>query len=135
MSYALILTLIVVGLVILAGEAWLLIRVDLKTRLAEPTVLAAVIAGGAALAVGISTALGAVVSGVISASYQKSAEIEKTRATVLLSIYNATYSRIEMHPDQKIRVLIQSGILPDDDGSICMAVIHQGCPLPVLKAK
>jgi len=31
------------------------------------------------------------------------------------------------------RHLIQAGVLPDEDGSICMAFVGKDCPLKVLK--
>ena len=36
---------------------------------------------------------------------------------------------------ERTTIAIQSGIISDDDGSICMAFVKDGCPIKVLKAK
>jgi hypothetical protein len=36
---------------------------------------------------------------------------------------------------ERVTIAIQSGIIFDDDGSICMAFVKEGCPIKVLKAK
>ena len=39
----------------------------------------------------------------------------------------------EYNQKQRMTILIQSGIIPDHDGRICMALIKEGCPIKVLK--
>jgi hypothetical protein len=123
-------------ILIAAVIIWLLRQVDWNTRLTEPTILAAIIAASAAVAVALSGAIGAVVAGWISAS----AERERTRATVLLGIvqqYEPSLVPQRNLDYQKTRttILIQSGIISDDNRSICMALIKEGCPIKVLKAR
>jgi hypothetical protein len=101
----------------------------------DPTVLAAIIGGSAALGVAIAGSI----SGSISASYQSAAEVEKTRGTLLVNILLAyepsqVPGRNEQNLKDRITVLIQSGIMSDNDGSICMAIVKEGCPVKVLKA-
>ena len=65
---------------------------------------------------------------------QKDAEIEKLRATIVLSVlqqYEPTMvaSGNERNQKQRMTMLIQSGIIPDHDGRICMAVIKRGALL------
>lgn len=120
-------------------SAWLLTRVDWSIKLAEPVVVASLVAALTTGTVTAISAVGTMVSGAILASNQKSAEIEKMKATILLSIvqqYNSSLvpQRNENNQKQRMTVLIQSGIIPDDDGSICMALIKEGCPIKVLKA-
>jgi hypothetical protein len=128
---------IIVGLcLVLAAAVWLLWKVDWKTRLASPTVVTSLVAASAAVAVAVTGAI----SGLISAAYQSAAETEKTKADVLLSIVQGYDASLD--PDknleyqkQRILILIQSGIVADDNGSICMALIKDNCPIKVLKAK
>ncbi len=120
-------------------SAWLLTRVDWSIKLAEPVVVASLVAALTTGTVTAISAVGTMVSGAILASNQKSAEIEKMKATILLSIvqqYDSSLvpQRNENNQKQRMTVLIQSGIIPDDDGSICMALIKEGCPIKVLKA-
>lgn len=120
-------------------SAWLLTRVDWSIKLAEPVVVASLVAALTTGTVTAISAVGTMVSGAILASNQKSAEIEKMKATILLSIvqqYDLSLvpQRNENNQKQRMTVLIQSGIIPDDDGSICMALIKEGCPIKVLKA-
>jgi hypothetical protein len=93
--------------------------------LGSATVRAAVVAGSAAVAVAVASAIG----GWISASYQSASEKEKLQATILVDLVHSNDSgRVEY-----TRRLIQSGILKDPDGSICMAFIGNACPLSVLQ--
>jgi hypothetical protein len=105
----------------------------------DPVVVAAYVAGFTALVVAWTNALGAVVSGSISTWGQKEAEIEKARSAALLSVIlqyepSEVPARNESTRKERITALIQSGIIADDGGSICMAMIKEGCPLKVLNA-
>jgi hypothetical protein len=125
---------------VLSGGALILHQIDWKSRLATPSVLAAVVVAFATVAVAAIGALGGAVSGWIVSSYQASSEIEKTKANVLLSIvqqYDASMvpTRNEEYQRRRMTILIQSGIVSDEKGSICMALIKEGCPIKVLSAK
>jgi zinc transporter ZupT len=128
---------IILGLCVLfAAVIVLLWKVDWKMRLTSPTVIASVVAASAAVAVAVTSAI----SGLISASYQSASEIEKTKANVLLSVllhYDSSLvpDRNLQNERDRMKILIQSGIVSDDNGSICMALIKEGCPVQVLKAK
>lgn len=119
---------------LLTATVWLLWKVDWKAKLDSPTVIAALVAGSAALAVALTGAI----SGVISSHYQSAAEVEKTRMTVLLDIlqhYDPSLvpDRNLENQKQRMKIMIQSGIVADESGSICMALIQDGCPIKVLK--
>jgi len=121
---------------LLAVAIGLLWKVDWKTRLTSPTVVASLVAGSAAFAVALTGAI----SGVISASYQSKAEIEKMRSNVLLSIvqfYDPSKPDQSLEiQKQRMKVMIESGIVPDENGSICLALeIQKPCPILVQKVK
>ncbi len=97
-----------------------------KALLGRPTVLAAVIAAGASIGV----ALAGVVIGSISAYYQRQSDSDKLRTTLIINI--SSQGEAGRRADVA-RALIESGVLPDQDGSICMAFVGKGCPLKVLK--
>jgi len=93
-----------------------------------------------AAATGVLIASVTALSGQMSAYFQAEAAKEKVRADVLLPIvqeYESTLvpARNDENRRQRVTILIQSGVLADPDGSICMAVVKEGCPLAVLKAK
>ena len=96
----------------------------------------------AALVIGGATVFGAIANLVttsISASYQSSAEMKKLQATMLLNILeeNSQYgpAQIEAMRKERIILALQSGLISDDNGSICMAFVKEGCPIKILKAK
>jgi hypothetical protein len=104
-------------------------------RTSSPAVQAAIVGAFAA----ISVAIAGLITGWISAKYQSTAEVEKARGTLLLTTllaYEPTQvpGRNEQNLKDRIKVLIQSGVMVDKEGSICMAVIKEGCPITVLKA-
>jgi hypothetical protein len=99
----------------------------------DPTVLAAIIAGSAGLGVAVAGAI----SGSISAAYQSAAEGEKNRGDLLNHALLAfdPHKTLEQNQDdlrQRVKVLIQSGVVPDDNGSICRAFVGGDCPLKIL---
>jgi hypothetical protein len=62
------------------------------------------------------------------------------QATMLLAILQENepsyvLGRNEAMRKERITIAIQSGLISDDDGSICMAFVKEGCPIKVLKAK
>jgi hypothetical protein len=122
---------------VLAVMILLLWKVDWNPRLTSPTVVASLVAGSAAFAVALTGA----VAGVISASYQSKTEIEKTRSNVLLNIVQHYDSSLvpERNLDnqrQRMKIMIESGIVADDRGSICLAFkIQEHCPIQVRKAE
>ena len=92
-------------------SAWLLTRVDWQIKLAEPVVVASLVAAITTGSVAAISAVGTMVSGAILASNEKSAEIEKMKATVLLSIvqqYDSSLvpQRNENNQKQRMTVLI-----------------------------
>lgn len=104
-----------------------------KAHWNDPTVLAALIAGAAALGVAAAGAI----SGSISAAYQNAAEGEKDRGDLLIHALLAfdphkTQQQNQDDLSQRVKILIQSGIIPDDNGSICRAFVGGNCPLKVL---
>jgi hypothetical protein len=95
--------------------------------LESATVRAAVVAGAAAVAVAVASAI----RGWISASYQSASGAENLQATMLLELVRLhdAVDRAEF-----ARRMIQAGIIKDPDGSICAVYVGKGCPLHVLKA-
>ena len=103
----------------------------------DPTILAAIIAGSAALGVAVAGAI----SGSISAAYQSAAAAEKNKGDLLVAAllkFNPQKSEPDNQKDlaQRVKILIQSGIIPDDSGSICRAFVKDflktDCPLTKL---
>src|SRR5712691_1502892 len=87
MSDVAIVSLLVTGsFLAVMGAIWLLRQVNWRRRLTSPVVVSAVVAGITAFAVAAVSSAGGLVSGWISAANQKSAEIEKTKANILLGI-------------------------------------------------
>lgn len=129
---------VVVTAVLAIGLTAILRRVRWQEKLKDPIVVAAVVAASATFAVAAVNTVGSVVSGSISASYQEKIEAEKLRANILLSVlqqYEQTLvpERNEANQKNRMKVLIQSGIVSDSDGSICKAIGIDGCPIKILK--
>ncbi len=125
-------TVVAIGVVIIGCV--ILKFVDWKSALTEPIVVASVVAAVTSGIVAIMT----LASGAIASSNQKDAAIEQLRTTTLLSIIQQYASsqvpgRNENNQKQRMAILIQSGIVRDNEGSICMALIKEGCPIKVLK--
>jgi hypothetical protein len=117
---------------------WLLRHVDWKRKLNEPVVVSALVVAVSTVLVAAANTVGTVVSSEIVAANERAAAIEKLRASTLLSViqqYEPTMvpARNEANQKQRMRILIQAGIIPDEGGSICMALIGEGCPIEVLK--
>lgn len=89
-------------------------------------VVVAIISAVAIVGVSIAGAIGAA----ITAHSQQQTDIAKLKTTILLSLVlridDATRA-------EYARTLIQAGVLPDEDGAVCMAFVRKGCPLKVLK--
>jgi hypothetical protein len=141
-NLAIVSILTIVGVSALVAEIWALRQVNWQRRLTSPLVVSAVVAGGTTFAVAAIGAVGSVVSSWISASSQRATDIEKSKANVVLSVvqqYDSSLAigRNESNRRERIRILIQSGVIPDENGSICKAVMDkdEGCPIEVLKAK
>ena len=119
------------------GIIWLLARGKLRdSDWTNSAVLAALVIGGSA----VFGATANLVTNSISASYQSATEIKKMQATMLLAILQENEpsyvpGRNEAMRKERITIAIQSGLISDDDGSICMAFVKEGCPIKVLKAK
>ena len=97
--------------------------------LEKPAVLAATIAAAASIGV----ALAGAIEGSISAYFQRQSATQKLRNQLVISIISHDYSTQTAYAN----VLIQSGVLPDEDGGICRAFRHdknEKCPLKVLKS-
>ena len=92
----------------------------------RPTIMVAVIASVTSIAIAISS----LISGSISAYFQRQSDIDRSKTTILLQILpEPSAYRVEF-----TEKLIQSGALPDADGAICMAFVGRGCPIKVLKS-
>ena len=97
----------------------------------NPIVLAAVIAAAASL----SVAAAAAISAVIASGFQSGSDAARLQATILLEV-----AKIPNLGERAItaRQLIESGLLKDDDGMICVAFVksQQGgsCPIKPQKA-
>jgi hypothetical protein len=102
----------------------------------HPAVIAAVVVGAA-------TVLAAIVNLItswITLSYDTTFEQEKSKTTVLLGILqeynpNMVSERNEQMMKDRIIIAIQSGLISDENGSVCLAFLKQGCPIKVLKVK
>jgi hypothetical protein len=96
-----------------------------------------------ALVVAAATVLAAIVSLItnwITLSYDTTFEQDKNKTTVLLGILqdynpNMVPPRNEQMMKDRITIAIQSGLISDEDGSICLAFLKQGCPVKVLRVK
>jgi hypothetical protein len=97
----------------------------MASLLDRPSVAAATIAAAASIGIALASLIG----GSISASFQQESDTEKLKTTVVIDIVNWPEAQRGSFAAQ----LIQSGVLPDKDGSICMAFVHKGCPLEILK--
>jgi hypothetical protein len=89
--------------------------------LTRPAVFVGVVAAAASVAVAVAGAI----SGSISSHYQDRSEQAKLRTTALLEL-------IKYKPDEqseRVRQLIQAGIIQDDDAKICKAFVVSGCPI------
>jgi hypothetical protein len=89
--------------------------------LARPAVFVGMVAAAASVAVAVAGAI----SGSISSFYQDRSEQAKLHTTALLEL-------IKYKPDEqseRVRQLIQAGILKDEDGKICKAFLVSGCPI------
>ena len=97
-----------------------------RPLIGRPTVLAAAIGAGASIGVAVAGVIG----GSISAYYQRLSDTDKLRTSLVLNIASqgSASGRVEV-----ARALIESGVLPDPDGSICMAFVGMGCPLKIAK--
>jgi len=93
-----------------------------KPAFESPAILAAVIAAAASIGI----ALAGVIQGSISAYYESKADGEHTQVALVSNILKLP----EQERKDYAAKLIQSGLLKDDDGSICRAFIGQGCPKP-----
>jgi Kef-type K+ transport system membrane component KefB len=127
---------VIVGVAIV--EVWALRRVNWKQRLTNPVIVAAIVAGATTLAVTAFSAAGSIVSSAISSSSQKATEIEKNKTNALLSIVLQYDPKVDdktndARRSQGVKYLIESGILADENGSICLTFINTGCPLQVKK--
>lgn len=105
-------------------------------RLKHPAVAAALITGWVALASGI----GSGIFGWVSSSTQARVELKKFQDTIVLNILQENEpsyvpARNEEMRKQRIRIAIESGIIADENGSICRAFVGEGCPIKVLRAK
>lgn len=95
----------------------------------RPTVLAAVIAAAASLGVAMAGAIG----GGISSYFQSQSDLARLKTTILLELVKKN----DADAKKTAGVLIQSGVLPDADGAICMAFVGagEGCPIKVAKPR
>jgi hypothetical protein len=114
----------------------MMVNRSLRAAFLRPTVLAAIVVALAA----VFTALMSVLTNSITASYQSASDREKSKTAVLLSIlqeYNTGMvpGRNEQMMKDRITIAIQSGLISDEDGSICLAFLKQGCPVKVLRVK
>ena len=127
-----------VALIALVGSIiWVRVRGKLRdSDWTNSAVLAALVIGGSA----VFGAAANLITSSISASYQSATEMKKLQATMLLAILQENEpsyvpGRNEAMRKERITIAIQSGIISDEDGSICMAFVKEGCPVKVLKAK
>ena len=74
--------------------------------------------------------LAGAISGVVSGIYLRQSDAEKLRLSLILNIT----SRPPEQQAEIARRFIQSGLLRDPDGALCMAFIGKDCPLKILKA-
>ena len=136
----LVIVLVAAGIIVWWLIPWATsLGVDWRRKLEEPVIIAALVAAVVTGVVAVTNAVATMVSGAIAASNQKDAEIEKLRAATVLSVLQQYESsmvpaRNEENQKQRMKILIQSGLIPDRNGSICMALIKEGCPIKVLKA-
>jgi hypothetical protein len=127
---------VVVVVAVLAASIFLLRERLRDSDWTNSAVLAALVIGGAA----VFGAIANLVTTSISASYQSSAEMKKLQATMLLAILQENEpsyvpGRNEAMRKERITLALQFGLFSDDNGSICMAFVKEGCPIKVLKAK
>lgn len=99
--------------------------------LERPAVVVALIGAVATLGV----ALASLISGAISGYFQRQSDIDKLKTTLVIGIANYNVNVNHVSRAEYTKKLIESGVLPDDDGAICMAFVGEGCPLKVLKIK
>jgi hypothetical protein len=104
-----------------------------SNKLKSPAVVAAMITAMVLL----SSAIVSATVGWKTSSDQASTERQKNQNTILLAILqeydtNATPGRNAETRAERIKIGIQSRLISDDDGSICMAFIGSGCPIKVI---
>jgi hypothetical protein len=100
--------------------------------LKTPPVTAAVLTAWVAIA--------SLLFGWVTSCSQENLERQKLQSSILLGILqqyqpNMVPGRNEAMLKERVKVAIQSGMISDDDGRICMAFITEGCPIKILKAK
>jgi hypothetical protein len=93
----------------------------------RPPIFAAIVAAAATIGVAIAGAIG----GMISSYFQMQSDHSRLQTTILVEIMKGN----EQQRTDEARLMIQSGVLEDKDGAICMAYIGEGkgCPLKVLR--
>lgn len=104
---------------------------DLKMKeprlIERPAVFAAIVTAAATIGVAVAGAIG----GTISSYFQTESAHSQLQTTILLEILKGN----QQQRADEARVMIQSGVLEDKDGAICMAFIGEGkgCPLKVVR--
>jgi Na+/glutamate symporter len=91
----------------------------------RPTIFAAIVAAAATIGVAVAGAIG----GIISSYFQTESDHSKLQTTILVEIMKGN----EQQRTDEARLMIQSGVLEDKHGAICMAFIGKDCPLKVLR--
>jgi hypothetical protein len=91
----------------------------------RPPVFAAIVAAAASIGVAIAGAIG----GGISSYFQKESDHSRLQTTILVELMK----RLDDQRQEDAKRMIQSGVLQDKDGAICMAFVGKDCPLKVLR--
>ncbi|HUI20825.1 MAG TPA: hypothetical protein VLZ74_07245 [Methylocella sp.] len=92
----------------------------------QPTIFAAIVAAAATIGVAVAGAFG----GMVSSYYQHQTSVAQLKANLLLDIVQ----KDDTQRREYTRRLISSGVLEDNDGTICRALVSQGtgeCPIKV----
>jgi hypothetical protein len=97
------------------------------TWMNSATVRASVVAAAAATGVAIA----GLISGAVTAYFQQKSESEHLQSSILLEVVKADDSK--KRTDYATR-LLEAGVLKDDNGAICRALVQQGCPIKVLSS-
>jgi hypothetical protein len=101
---------------------------NLRKALERPAVLVGAMGAVSTLGVAIAGA----VFGLVSSYIQSRSESEKLRSSILLEIVKPIdMPGVDADGARKVRVklLIQSGILSDEDGRLCRTFVAENCPI------